>query len=75
MNIKEQLDDRTARHFVESLALACQGANLFQSAPEAVARGFVTSRLRQERGRTFGAFARGANIDTDALIERALPTT
>ena len=74
MNIKEQLDDRTARHFVESLALACQGAILFRSAPEAVARGFVTSRLRQERGRTFGAFARGANIDTDALIERALPT-
>lgn len=74
MNIKEQLDDRTARHFVESLALACQGAILFRSAPEAVAQGFAISRLRPGRGQTFGAFARGANIDTDALIERALPT-
>ncbi len=73
VNVKEQLDDRTARHFVESLALACQGAILFRSAPDAVAQGFVISRLHPERGQTFGAFAHGAGIDTGALIERALP--
>ncbi|MEJ2603024.1 MAG: acyl-CoA dehydrogenase family protein [Gammaproteobacteria bacterium] len=74
-DVSEHLDETTARHFVESLALACQGAILTRSAPPVVAEGFIATRIRPDRGFTWGAFPPGLGLDTRALIERASPVT
>jgi len=73
LNVREALDDTTARHFVELLALAFQGAVLVREAPPMVAEGFAATRLRSERGFTWGAFAPGLELDARGLIERASP--
>lgn len=73
LDVKTHLGEATARHFVESLALAFQAAVLFRSAPSIVAEGFAATRLRSERGYTWGAFAPGLELDSHGLIERASP--
>jgi len=73
MNLKEALDETTARHFVESLALAFQAAVLVRSAPTMVGEAFAATRLGPGRGYTWGAFAPGLALDTRGLIERASP--
>jgi len=66
-----ELDDASARYCVESMALACQGAILFKTAPSYLAEAFAETRLRANPSFTYGAF-RGA-IDTAVLISRASP--
>ncbi len=64
------LGEANARRFVESMALAFQAANLARTAPGFVAEAFVRTRFCGG-GYTYGAFA--GDLDTAALIERALP--
>ncbi len=59
-----------ARHFAENLALSFQAATLAAAAPGGVAGAFAATRLA-EPSASYGAFA--ADIDTAAIIERALP--
>jgi putative acyl-CoA dehydrogenase len=66
-----RLDEKRARYFVESAAIAFQAATLARTAPSFVAEGFVRTRLGGDAGRTYGAFC--GEIDAGALIERALP--
>ncbi len=64
-----------ARQTVERLALTLQGALLVQHSPGPVADAFVASRIRGERGSTFGTL--GASVGSaavDLLIDRALAT-
>lgn len=56
-----------ARWFAESLANLLTAAALLRSAPEAVAEGFITSRVAGERGNLPGAVS-GLNVD--AILER-----
>lgn len=67
----DDLDESSARHFVESMALAFQAATLARSAPAFVSESFARARLGEDRAFTFGAF--GGRIDTAALIRRAMP--
>jgi putative acyl-CoA dehydrogenase len=60
-----------ARHLVERLALALQGALLVRHAPPAVADAFCSSRLAGEGGRAFGTLPAGT--DVEAILERAAP--
>jgi putative acyl-CoA dehydrogenase len=74
MSLRNSTDDlgpTTARHFVESMALAFQAALLARAAPAFVAEGFVQARLGGDCGFTYGAFA--GDVNADSLIERALP--
>ena len=56
-----------ARWFVESLASLLAAATLFDTAPDAVAAGYVTSRLSGERGSLPGAVA---GLDTEEILKR-----
>ncbi len=56
-----------ARWFVESLASLLAAATLFDTAPDAVAAGYVTSRLSGERGSLPGAIA---GLDTEEILKR-----
>jgi putative acyl-CoA dehydrogenase len=60
-----------ARHLVERLALALQGALLVRHAPPAVADAFCATRLAGEGGRAFGTLPAGT--DVGAILERAAP--
>ncbi|MGR3759608.1 acyl-CoA dehydrogenase family protein [Roseobacteraceae bacterium NS-SX3] len=56
-----------ARWFAESLATLMTAASLFGTAPAAVAEGFVTSRVANERGSLPGSVA---GLDEAAILER-----
>ena len=56
-----------ARWFAESLATLLTAATLFDSAPDAVAGGFVTSRLSGERGNLPGSVA---GLDAESILQR-----
>ncbi|TDE40336.1 acyl-CoA dehydrogenase family protein [Antarcticimicrobium sediminis] len=56
-----------ARWFAESLATLLTAAALFETAPDAVAGGYVTSRLTGARGSLPGAVA---GLDTEAILQR-----
>ena len=60
-----------ARHLVDQMALAIQGALLVRHAPDAVADAFCASRLDQGGHRQYGSLPRG--VDCAAIIERATP--
>jgi putative acyl-CoA dehydrogenase len=64
-------DEAGARHLVERMVLALQGALLARHAPAAVADAFVATRLDQAGGRAAGTLPAGAEIP--AIIERAWP--
>lgn len=59
--------EQEARWFAESLATLLSAAVLFKSAPNAVADGFVTSRVAQNRGSICGTIT---GVDVDAILER-----
>ena len=61
-----------ARWFTESLATLLTAAALIRSAPEAVADGYVTSRVEGARGSVHGAIS---GIDVDAILHRLAPET
>ncbi|MEO8296420.1 MAG: acyl-CoA dehydrogenase family protein [Burkholderiales bacterium] len=67
----EDIPEREARSFVETLATALQAALLIQHAPSFVADAFVASRLDRGRGFAFGTLPRGAA--DQQIIERAYP--
>jgi putative acyl-CoA dehydrogenase len=64
-------DEARARGLAEMLALALQGAVLVRSAPDFVADAFCATRLCDRPGLSCGAI--DADIDADAIIERAMP--
>ncbi|MEO1137332.1 MAG: acyl-CoA dehydrogenase family protein [Pseudomonadota bacterium] len=66
------LHEASARAFAEDIALALQAAALRQTAPDFVMDGFCNARLDLEnRSLIYGAVK--ADIDTRAIIERAMP--
>ena len=66
----DALDEFTARHLVERLALLLQAAVLLACGSPA-ATAFIGSRLGGGHGLAFGTLARG--VDAASLIHRALP--
>jgi putative acyl-CoA dehydrogenase len=60
-----------ARRLAQDVALAVQGALLYQTAPAAVFCAFCDSRLAGNWGHTFGTL--GAAVDFDAILKRAMP--
>ncbi|WP_375204122.1 acyl-CoA dehydrogenase family protein [Hyphococcus sp.] len=66
------LNEATARAFAEDMALALCAAALKQTAPDYVFDGFCNARLDPgQRSYAYGAVT--ANIDTRAIIDRAIP--
>jgi putative acyl-CoA dehydrogenase len=63
--------ERRARHLVERLALALQGALLVRHGHPAVAEAFCASRLAGDHGAALGTLPAG--MDCEAIIERARP--
>jgi putative acyl-CoA dehydrogenase len=59
----------SARALVADLALALQASLLLRTAPSAVSRAFVESRLGEHRGRLYGELPRGT--DTAAILARS----
>lgn len=60
-----------ARRLVESLAVLLQGALLVRHAPAAVAEAYCAARVDGGGGIAFGTLPAG--IDTDTILDRALP--
>jgi putative acyl-CoA dehydrogenase len=60
-----------ARRVVERLALTLQGSLLVRNGPAAVSDAFCAARLGGEGGRAYGTLPAG--VDTQAILERALP--
>lgn len=60
-----------ARNIVDRMALALQASLLAQSAPTAVAEGFIASRLANGGQHHYGAMPKG--VDCAAIIQRARP--
>jgi putative acyl-CoA dehydrogenase len=65
-----ELDEASARRFVETAALVLQAATLVRTAPAFVAEGFVSARLGDEAGYTYGAGA--LRIDPRRVLSRAM---
>ncbi len=69
-----RIDDSTeveARRLAQDVALAVQTSLLYQTAPVAVFDAFCQSRLGGDWGQAFGTL--GAQLDFDAIIQRAMP--
>ncbi|HET9752019.1 MAG TPA: isovaleryl-CoA dehydrogenase [Myxococcales bacterium] len=64
-------EEASARHLVESLALALQGSLLARHAPAAVSDAFCATRLSPDGGHAFGALPAGLEIG--AILRRAWP--
>jgi putative acyl-CoA dehydrogenase len=64
-------DESGARHVVERMVLALQGALLARHAPSAVADAFIATRIGQGGGRMTGTLPAGADMRT--VIDRAWP--
>jgi putative acyl-CoA dehydrogenase len=64
-------DEALARRSAEKMALALQGAILVRNAPSFVSDAFCATRLADHPGLSCGALS--AQIDVDALIDRAMP--
>jgi putative acyl-CoA dehydrogenase len=60
-----------ARWLAEDLALALQASLLVRHAPSAVSDAFCATRLSEHPGFAYGAIE--SRIDTDAILNRALP--
>ena len=63
--------EAAARHLVEIMALALQGATLARTTSQAVFDGFCAARLSNRAGFTFGGS--GEVIDANAILKRAEP--
>jgi putative acyl-CoA dehydrogenase len=66
-------EEASARHLVETMALALQGVVLACNAPPIVAEAFCRTRLNERRGLSYGASP--DLISTNALIDRAMPVS
>lgn len=64
-------DPKDARWYVESLASLLTASVLIRYAPDAVAAGYVTTRLGEGRGRTAGAIPK---VDDVAVLSRLQPS-
>ncbi len=60
-----------ARHLVERMAVVLQAAILVRQGPAAVADAFVATRMSEYPGFAYGGS--GAEIDVDAILNRAMP--
>jgi putative acyl-CoA dehydrogenase len=69
--IEEMASELEARRLAQDVALAVQGALLYQAAPGAVFTAFCDSRLAGNWGQAFGTLAAGT--DFDSIIARAMP--
>ncbi|MDO8373720.1 MAG: isovaleryl-CoA dehydrogenase [Polaromonas sp.] len=69
--VEEMANEMEARRLAQDVALAVQAALLYQSAPATVFEAFCDSRLGGDWGQAFGTL--GADVDFDALINRAMP--
>jgi len=69
--VEEMANEMEARRLAQDVALAVQAALLHQSAPATVFEAFCDSRLGGDWGQAFGTL--GADVDFDALINRAMP--
>jgi putative acyl-CoA dehydrogenase len=65
--------ESAARHLVETMALALQGAVLARTTPPAVFDAFCATRLADRPGFAYGAV--DAKIDVNAILTRAMPRT
>ena len=65
--------ERSARRFVERLALALQASLMLRDAPEATANAFVASRLTNAGGYAFGTLP--AKVDVKQIVDNAYPAT
>jgi putative acyl-CoA dehydrogenase len=63
--------ESSARKLVEELALSLQGSLLVRQAPAAVSDAFCATRLADHPAFAYGAL--DTDIDTDAIITRAMP--
>jgi putative acyl-CoA dehydrogenase len=63
--------ESAARHLVETMALALQGAILARTTPPAIFDAFCATRLTDRPGFAYGAM--DAKIDANAILERAMP--
>ena len=63
--------ESAARHLVETMALALQGAVLARTTPSAILDGFCATRVADRPGFAYGAV--NAKIDTSAILARAIP--
>jgi len=64
-------NEMMARRVVETMALVLQGAILVRNAPSAVSDAFCATRFSQKPGMAYGAL--DAKIDTNAILDRAMP--
>jgi putative acyl-CoA dehydrogenase len=65
--------ESAARHLVETMALALQGAVLARTTPSFVLDAFCATRLSEHPGLAYGAI--DAKIDANSLLNRAMPQT
>jgi putative acyl-CoA dehydrogenase len=69
--VEHMASEMEARRLAQDVALAVQGALLYQTAPAAVFGAFCESRLAGNWGHTFGTL--GGGVDFDVIISRAMP--
>src|SRR5690606_5008546 len=69
--VEEMATEMEARRLAQDVALAVQAALPCQTAPAAVFSAFCDSRLGGNWGHAFGTL--GAQVDFDALVQRAMP--
>ena len=67
----EDISERDARTFVETLVIALQAVLLIRHAPAYVSDAFVRSRIHPSRGFAFGTLPKG--IEDQKIIDRAYP--
>jgi putative acyl-CoA dehydrogenase len=65
------IDEQSARHFVEKMALCLQAALLTRYAPAGTADAFLATRIENRWGHAFGTVPPGFRLDD--IIERASP--
>ncbi|WP_296945760.1 isovaleryl-CoA dehydrogenase [uncultured Massilia sp.] len=65
-------DEGGARRLAERLVVAVQAGLLLRHAPQAVAHGFLVSRIGADAGGAFGRLP--ADVDCAAILARALPS-
>ena len=67
----EPLDETSARHLAERMAIALQAAELLRHAPASIADAFCATRVAGGGGIAFGTLPAGT--DMTSIIERAWP--
>jgi putative acyl-CoA dehydrogenase len=68
----EAASEQSCRRLTEDLCKLAAAAIFLESGPEVVASAYVTTRLAGQAGDCYGILP--ADIDTRALVDRALPS-